>query len=161
MDSANKTQTSNPTVFAPRHEISTHALGDIFQRRKLGTTWEPDLENSSVKLPFVSKLWHLAPHDLRMEWSSILSPDRKWSSPTPKNERVGFVAWYWLQHFHREGLSADVRPHWSLLASLLPRGTVIRDTRLEMTSLVFVPIWLSSVQASQFAVAARGRDRHL
>ena len=74
-----------------------------------------------------------------MEWSSILSPDRKWSSPKPENERVGFVAWQWLQHFHREGLSADVRPYWSLLASLLPRGTVIRDTRSEMTYLVFVP----------------------
>ena len=114
-------------------------MGDILQHRKLGTTWEPDLEDSSVKLPSVSKLWHPQPHDLRMEWSSILSPDRKWSSPTPENERVGFVAWQWLQHFHREGLSADVRPNWSLLASLLPRGTVIRDARLEMTSLVFVP----------------------
>ena len=111
-------------------------MGDILQRRKCGTTWETDLENSSVKLPSVSKLWHLPPHDLRMEWSSILSPDRKWSSPTPENERVGFVAWQWLQHFHREGLSADVRSHWSLLASLLPRGTVIRDTRSEMTYLV-------------------------
>ena len=30
--------------------------------------------------------------------SSILSPDRKWSS-----------AWQWLQHFHREGLSTNVR----------------------------------------------------
>ena len=76
---------------------------------------------------------------MRMEWSSILSPDRKWSSPTPENERVGFVAWQWLQHFHREGLSANARHHWSLLASLLPRGTVIRDTRSEMTYLVFVP----------------------
>ena len=56
-----------------------------------------------------------------------------------ENERVGFVAWQWLQHFHREGLSADVRPNWSLLASLLPRGTVITDTRLEMTYLVLVP----------------------
>ena len=73
------------------------------------------------------------------EWSSILSPDRKWSSPTTENECVGFVVWQWLQHSHREGLSADVRPHWSLLASMLLRGTVIRDTRLEMTSLVFVP----------------------
>ena len=31
-------------------------MGDIFQRRKLGTTWELDPEDSSVKLPFVSKL---------------------------------------------------------------------------------------------------------
>ena len=114
-------------------------MGDILQCRKLGTTWEPDLENSSVKLPSVSKLWHPPPQDLRMELSSILSPDRKWSFPTPENERVGSVAWQWLQHFHREGLSADVRPNWSLLASLLPRGTVIRDTKLEMTSLVFMP----------------------
>ena len=44
-----------------------------------------------------------------------------------------------MQHFHREGLSADVRPHGSLLASLLLRGTVIRDSRSEMTYLVFVP----------------------
>ena len=58
------------------------------------------------------------------------------ASPTPENERVGFVAWQWLQHFHREGLSADVRLHWSLLASLLPRGTVNRDARLEIADLV-------------------------
>ena len=51
-------------------------MGDILQHRKLGTTWEPDLEDSSVKLPSVSKLWR-PPHDLRMEWSSILFPDRK------------------------------------------------------------------------------------
>ena len=115
-------------------------MGDILQHRKLGTTWEPHLKDSSVKLPSVSKLWRPPPHDLRMEWSSILlSPDRKWLSPTPENERVGFVAWQWLQHFHREGLSADVRPHRSLLAGLLLRGTAIRDTRLEMTSFVFVP----------------------
>ena len=111
-------------------------MGDILQRRKLGTTWEPDLEDSCVKLPCISKLWRPPPHDLRVEWSSILSPDRKWSSPTPENERVGFVAWQWLQHFHCEGLSTNVRPHWGLLASLLPRRTVIRDTRSEMTSLV-------------------------
>ena len=85
-------------------------MGDILQRRKLGTTWEPDLQDSSVKLPSVSNLWHLPAHDLRMEWSSSLSPDRKWSSPTPENKRVGFVAWQWLQHFHREGLSAVFVP---------------------------------------------------
>ena len=102
-------------------------------------TASTDLEDSSVKLPSVSKLWRPPPHDMRMEWPSILSPDRKRLSPTPENERVGFVAWQWLQHFHREGLSTNVRPHWSLLASLLPRGTVISDTRSEMTSLVFVP----------------------
>ena len=62
-----------------------------------------------------------------------------WNGPAPENERVGFVAWQWLQHLHRKGLSADVRPNWSLLASLLLRGTVITDTRLEMTYLVFVP----------------------
>ena len=69
-------------------------MGDIFQHRKLGTTWEPDLEDSSVKLPSVSKLWHPPPHDLRMEWSSILSPDRKWSSPTPEKRtcRVSCLA---------------------------------------------------------------------
>ena len=107
-------------------------MGDILQRRKLGTTWEPDLQDSSLKLPTVSKLWRALPRDLRIEWSSILSPDRKWSSPTPENERVGFVAWQWLQHFHRGGLSTNVRPNWSLLASLLPRGTVITDTRLHL-----------------------------
>ena len=112
-------------------------MGD--KRRKLGTTWEPDLENSYVKLPSVSNFWHLLPYDLRTEWSSILSPDRKWSSRTPENERVGCVAWKWLQHFHHEGLSADVRHHCSFLASFLTRGTVIRDTRSEMRYLVFVP----------------------
>ena len=52
-------------------------MGDILQRRKLGTSWEPELEDLSMKLPSVSKLWRPPPHDLRMEWSSILSPDRK------------------------------------------------------------------------------------
>ena len=69
----------------------------------------------------------------------MLSPDRMWPSPALGNERVGFVAWQWLLHFHRDRLSTKVRPNWSLLASLLPRGTVAKDTILEMTSFVFVP----------------------
>ena len=119
-------------------------------------SWEPELEELSVKFPPVSKFWRPPPHDLRMEWSSILSPDRKWSSPTPENERVGFTAWQWLLHFHREGVSADVRPNWSLLASLLPRGTVIRDTSGDdIPRFRPDPIWLSSVETLSFAVAAR------
>ena len=133
-------------------------MGDILQRRKLAITWEPDLENLFVKLPSVSQLWRPPPHDLRMEWSSILSPDRKWSSPTPENERVGFVAWQWLQHFHRDGLSTNVRHHRSLLASLLLQRYEIRD---DIPRFRARPICLSSVEASQFAVAARGRERHL
>ena len=80
------------SVCSERRDQHACVMGDILQHRKLGTTWEPDLEDSSVKLPSVSKLWRPPPHDLRMEWSSILFPDRKWSSPTPENERVGFVA---------------------------------------------------------------------
>ena len=52
---------------------------------------------------------------------------------------VVFVAWQWLLHSRRQVLSANERPNWSLLTSLLPRGTVIKDTRLERTSIVFVP----------------------
>ena len=114
-------------------------MGDISQRRNwhnLGARSRRFV--CEIAICFTA-LASFLPHDLRVEWSSILSPDRKWPSPTPENERVGCVAWQWLLHFHGEGLSTNVRPSWGLLASLLPRGTVIKDTRLVKTSLVIVP----------------------
>ena len=57
---------SNSVCFEIRDQYAC-VMVDMLQRRKLGKTWEPDLENSYVKLPSVSKLWRPPPHDLRME----------------------------------------------------------------------------------------------
>ena len=133
-------------------------MGDISQRRNWHNLGARSRRFVCEIAICFTPLACFLPHDLRVEWSSILSPDRKWPSPTPENERVGCVAWQGLLHFHGEGLSTNVLPSWGLLASLLPRGTVIKDTRLEKTSVVFVPgrFGCQVFQASSLALAREG-----
>ena len=108
-------------------------MGDILQLRKLGTSWKPELEDSSVKVPSVSKLWRPPPHYFAhgMVQHSVSRSKVVVSNTRKRTCRACCLEL--VAAFAREGLSADVRRHWSLLASLLPRGIVIRDTRWEMT----------------------------
>ena len=95
-------------------------MGDISQRRNLHNLGARSRRFVCEIAICFTALASFLPHDLRVEWSSILSPYRMWSSPTPENERVGCVAWQWLLHFHGEGLYTNVRPSWGLLARRQP-----------------------------------------